>query len=303
MQEQVLKLTGVSKSFQGTKAVDDVSFAVNKGEILGLLGPNGAGKTTTLRMIMDIISPDVGKIVFSGSGLNKKRMGYLPEERGLYQDARVRDTILYFAGLNDMGGRNACQEADNWLERLELDGYAGNKVSELSKGMQQKVQFVVSMIHRPEVLILDELFSGLDPVNQDLFKEIVRELVEDGVTILLSSHRMNMVEELCDRIFMIHGGCRVLYGKLREIKEEFGRRDVEMWIEGEAREFLQDEPDVNELKYDRERNRISFSFAGKCNIREFVASFPEEIRIRELSISYPDLHSIFVSTVKEGDSK
>lgn len=301
MPEKVLELAGVSKMFHTTRAVDDISFEIYEGEILGLLGPNGAGKTTTLRMILDIITPDEGEIKFIGGGIDKKKMGYLPEERGLYQNVRVRDMILYFASLNDMGKNEAGREADRWLERFDLNGYENRKTSELSKGMQQKVQFVVSMIHRPRVLILDELFSGLDPVNQELFKDILGELVAAGTTILLSSHRMNMVEELCDRIFMINEGRRVLYGSLREIKEGFGRRDVEMWIEGDGSELLKDEAGIQNLVYDRDRGKLNFSLAGDRDLRKFVGGLPGEVAIKEIDISFPDLHSIFVSTVRGGE--
>jgi len=212
--ETILDVKGLTKSFGNKKAVDNISLSVTRGEVMGLLGPNGAGKTTAIRMIMGIMAPDAGEISFNfGDGpqpLDKSRIGYLPEERGLYDDARVIENLLYLAGLKGMPAAEARREALQWLERLDLGAYANQKLEKLSKGMQQKVQFIASILHRPVLVLFDEPFSGLDPVNQDVIKEIIRELRDGGTTVLLSAHQMNMVEELCDSIFLINHGREVL---------------------------------------------------------------------------------------------
>ena len=248
---------------------------------------------------MDILEPDSGEISFLGDKLNKKKMGYLPEARGLYEETKVMDTILYFADLNDMDRTIAKKEAEKWLDKLDLSDYKNNKIDDLSKGMQQKVQFIVSMIHKPKLLVLDELFSGLDPVNQDLFKNIVRNLVNEGTTILLSSHRMNLVEELCDRIFFINEGQRLLYGYLEEIRESFGFKGVKI-LTGNSilRNIFEENSVIENVEYDDKK--INFDINNKINIKEFLYQLPEEIQIRELSVSNPSLHDIFVNTVKEG---
>ncbi|MCK5213376.1 MAG: ATP-binding cassette domain-containing protein, partial [Dehalococcoidia bacterium] len=211
-----LSVIDVSKSFDTVRAVNQVSFEAQPGEILGLLGPNGAGKTTTIRMIMGIMQPDAGSISFSFAASDPKsfreRVGYLPEERGLYGDAKIHDLLVYFAELKGVERTDARRRATEWIDRMDLSEWANEKVDKLSKGMQQKVQFVASILHQPDLVILDEPFSGLDPIHQDVIKEFISELREDGMTVLLSSHQMNRVEELCDRIFLIHRGKRVLYG-------------------------------------------------------------------------------------------
>lgn len=296
MDNYLLKVNEVSKSFGEKRAVDKVSFEVFPGEILGLLGPNGAGKTTIIRMIMGIIAPDSGEILFSGvEKINKKKLGYLPEERGIYEQTKVLETIVYFAELNNMDQNQAWKQGMEWLKRLDLGDYYNKKIQDLSKGMQQKVQFIISMIHHPRILVLDELFSGLDPVNQDLFKEIVKELVENGITVLLSSHRMNMVEELCDRIFMINEGRRVLYGNLNKIKKDFGLKHVKIEGEGDL-EALKTNTRVSNFK--REKNEVRFDISNDIKVNDFLYKIFSEINIDELSISNPSLHNIFINSVK-----
>jgi len=199
-----LGVVDVSKSFDAVHAVNRVSFEAQPGEILGLLGPNGAGKTTTIRMIMGIMQPDSGDISFSFAASDPKsfreRVGYLPEERGLYGDAKIHDLLVYFAELKGVERTEARKRASHWIDRMDLSEWANKKVDKLSKGMQQKVQFVAAILHRPDLVILDEPFSGLDPMHQDLIKDFISELREEGMTVLLSSHQMNRVEELCDRM-------------------------------------------------------------------------------------------------------
>ena len=302
--DDILQVKKINKSYRDLKAVDNVSFEVCPGEILGLLGPNGAGKTSIIRMIMDILEPDSGEIIFNGvrgtGRPDKKQMGYLPEERGIYGETKVMETILYFAELNNFTGKKARSEAEKWLERLELSDHKDRQIEQLSKGMQQKVQFIISMIHKPRLLVLDELFSGLDPVNQELFKDIVKDLIKDGITILLSSHRMNLVEELCDRIFLINEGRRVLYGNLEEIKEGAGIKEVELVISsGQKPGKIAENEVVN--NFHQEGNKVKFDVSSDVNIQSLIGDIPDDIVIKELSITNPSMHSIFVNTVQGGD--
>jgi len=296
LSEYVLKVEGINKSFRQNQVVKDISFEVKKGEILGLLGPNGAGKTTVIRMIMGIFQPDSGLIRFDRDYIiDKKRIGYLPEERGTYDDTRVLETIVYFARLKGLKKGEAEERAMNWLEKMGLKDYARNKMEELSKGMQQKVQFIISVIHNPVLLVLDEVFSGLDPVNQNLFKEIIRELAAAGITILLSSHQMNLVEELCDRIFMINKGERVLYGALEDIKDK-GIRTVSLKSRKEISDFnLKGNNKVLNLQVNGKA--ASFQVLGNLSFDNILEMLPEDVDIDELSILKPPLHDIFVATV------
>jgi ABC-2 type transport system ATP-binding protein len=232
MTQIILAVEGLTKYYNGYAAVNDISFQVQKGEILGFLGPNGAGKTTAIRMILGILQPNAGKINFFFDGsplpLDKKRIGYLPEERGLYDDAKVLDSLVYLAALKGTAPAEGRDKALQWLETMNLRNYANHKLEKLSKGMQQKVQFIATILHKPDLVVLDEPFSGLDPINQDLFKDLILRLREEGITVLLSAHQMNVVQELCDRIFLIDKGKPVLSGTLEEIREQHEENNVEI---------------------------------------------------------------------------
>jgi len=218
------------KRYDHFTAVDGLSFEVYQGEVFGLLGPNGAGKTTTIRIILDILKPDTGTVTVFGQppGTARARIGYLPEERGLYRNLKVLDVLVYLAELKGTPHDIARQRALTWLERVDLADWIHHRVKDLSRGMQQKLQFVASLIHDPELLILDEPFQGLDPVNVALLKDLVRELQGEGKTVMLSAHQMNLVEALCDRILLIHRGKSVLYGPLDEIKRRYAPRAVRL---------------------------------------------------------------------------
>ncbi len=299
--EELLRVEGVSKTFESVRAVDDVSFSVGRGEILGFLGPNGAGKTTTIRMILGIFHPDSGTIRCSLDGEKnhapKERTGYLPEERGLYSDAKVLDLLVYFGELKGLARAEARDRARQWLKRFDLLDWESKKVEKLSKGMQQKIQFTASILHRPDLVVLDEPFSGLDPVNQNLLNEIIAGLKEENVAVLLSSHRMNLVEALCDRIFLIHNGRRVLYGDLEEIKESHGEHAVRIRFEGDG-SALASLDGVTDLRL--EEGRATFTLERDVSPDAFVRSLPESIEIRALSVDRPPLHDIFVRTVEGG---
>ena len=300
---ELLRVEGVSKTFESVRAVNDVSFAVSRGEILGFLGPNGAGKTTTIRMILGIFDPDSGAIRSSlDDGRNhvpKERTGYLPEERGLYGDARVLDLLVYFGELKGLTRAESRERAHQWLERFDLLDWGTKRVEKLSKGMQQKVQFVAAILHRPDLVVLDEPFSGLDPVNQDVLREVIAGLKDDGAAILLSSHRMNLVEELCDRIFLIHDGRRVLYGNLAEIKDSHGEHTVRIRFSGDGSP-LADLPTVCNLRLSG--GQATFTLDRSASVDEFVRHLPDSIVIQALSVDRPPLHDIFVQTVEGRDS-
>jgi ABC-2 type transport system ATP-binding protein len=299
MEMSVLALDGVCKRFGDVPAVSDVSFAARRGEILGFLGPNGAGKTTTLRMIMGILRPDRGAIRFSLDGASerapKRRIGYLPEERGLYDDAKVLDLLVYLGGLKGLRRDEARRRAEDWLARFELDAWARRKVAKLSKGMQQKVQFIAAILHAPDLIVFDEPFSGLDPVFQDLFKGAIRELRDRGAAILLSSHQMNRVEELCDHIVLIHHGREVLRGSLEEIKASTGTHVARVRCAPDVAR-LGAMPGILDLEV--RGDVATFTLAASVEPDRFVRDLPEDLTLLEISIERPPLHDIFVSIVE-----
>ncbi|MGA9731630.1 MAG: ATP-binding cassette domain-containing protein [Candidatus Acidiferrales bacterium] len=230
-----IALENVTKSYDSVTAVNAVSLNVRSGAILGLLGPNGAGKTTTIRMIMNILVPDEGSIRVMGEPVTddtRDKIGYLPEERGLYPRMKVREIIIFLAALHGLSEAESGKRADEWLERLGLTEWSDKKLVDLSKGMQQKVQFITSVIHRPPVVILDEPFSGLDPVNAATIQEIMLSMRDQGSTIVLSTHRMEQVERLCDSICLINKGRNVLDGELRAIKRSYGKNTLHVEFTG-----------------------------------------------------------------------
>ncbi len=307
--ENALTVHGLTKTFGDKIAVDSISFEVKRGDILGLLGPNGAGKTTAIRMIMGILAPDRGEVAFHFNGrttsLEKRRIGYLPEERGLYDDAGVLETLIYLATLKDTPREQAKAWALDWLHRFGLKEYANHKLEKLSKGMQQKVQFIATVLHQPEVVMLDEPFSGLDPLNQDLFMDFIRELQNQGTTILLSAHQMNMVEELCQRIFMINQGRQVLYGSLEEIKRQHQEHLVTLSFPlEEDPSFLKDQ--FRMVTVSEAPGRITFRYSPTSevpSINELLGMLSSRLNLEEVSVQKPPLHDIFVQKVqKRGES-
>ncbi|MBI1742593.1 ABC transporter ATP-binding protein [Candidatus Acetothermia bacterium] len=303
--ETILSVQQVHKHYEGTKAVDGVSFEIHSGEIFGLLGPNGAGKTTLIRMILGIMQPDSGEINFSFSPdgrFQPERVGYLPEERGLYDDRKVSDTLVFLARLKGISPTQARERGLLWLTRLQLEKYFDRRVRELSKGMQQKVQFVAAILHQPALVVLDEPFAGLDPVNQELFSELILELKSKGMTVLLSAHQMHLVEDLCDRIFLIDKGQQVLYGNLREIKRSWGEDWVKLDFHGNA-EFLQQSSLVKSATIKDSRAELVLKKGTRPE--EFLNSISGKLEIEQISIQKPPLHHIFVELVTQtpGESK
>lgn len=287
-----VELEGVRKSFGDVRAVDDLSLAVPKGSIYGFIGPNGSGKTTTLRLILHIFYPEAGAIRVLGgaaSGLTNDRIGYLPEERGLYKKMKVRDLLRFYGRLKN--GSDIDREVTRWLERLGLADWGGRKVDTLSKGMAQKVQFIAAVVARPELVILDEPFSGLDPVNRDALTAAILELREQGTTVIFSTHDMHTAEELCDFILMIHKGRKVLDGTLTAIQDRYGSDTIRVRVEsnGDALAGLPGVEIVRDLGQMQE-----LRLAAGCDAQAVLAAIMARGRVRHFELARPSLHDIFV---------
>jgi ABC-2 type transport system ATP-binding protein len=231
-----VKIKQLFKSYNGNPAVEDLTFTLNSGELLGLIGPNGAGKSTTIKIILDFLKPDSGEVSIFGEAMNeslKNQIGYLPEERGLYKRLKAMDQILYFSSLKGLDPTKAAEKADQLLRRTGMLESKKKKIKDMSKGMGQIIQFIVTVIHDPQLIILDEPFSGLDPVNTEMMKNFISQLRDEGKAVILSTHQMNQVEELCDRVLMINHGREVLYGDLQEIKSNYKEHSVRVDVDGE----------------------------------------------------------------------
>ena len=289
---------GVTKRYDTLTAVNNLSLAIREGAVFGLLGPNGAGKTTSLRMIMQVLIPDEGSIQVLGEPLSQRsqdRIGYLPEERGLYTKMKVADHLRFLGALKGLSEGEALKRAHAWLDRLELADWADKKVQDLSKGMQQKVQFIATVIHKPALLILDEPFAGLDPVNATLIKDIMLELREEGSTIILSTHRMEQVEMMCDAICLINKGCNVLSGELRAIKRAYGKNTLRIEYSGDGN-FLEATGLVEKVNH----------FGAVTEARLKPSADPQEIlkaaveravRVSRFELVEPPLNDIFIEKV------
>jgi ABC-2 type transport system ATP-binding protein len=293
-----VEVSHITKSYADKAAVDDLSFTVNEGEIFGLIGPNGAGKTTTIRMMMDIIKPDSGQVTLFGeklAGATKNKLGYMPEERGLYKKMRVLDAIVYLASLKGIDRNVAAAKAVQLLDRTGMLPHQRKKIDELSKGMSQIVQFIVTIIHEPQLIVLDEPFFGLDPVNAELSKNMIIDLRKQGRAVILSTHQMNQVEELCDRILMVDHGRSVLYGDLKEIKSRYQSNAVQLNYEGELGEI----PGVIEKR--PVRDYVELILDGKTTPQQVLETLLERgIVVNRFEIATPPLNEIFIKVVGEG---
>lgn len=293
----MLKVVNLRKAYETVVAVDGVSLEVQRGELFGLLGPNGAGKTTTIRTVLNIIAPDSGTITFDGKPFTPEMwntIGYLPEERGLYRKSKIINTILYFASLKGVAERDAKPLAYKWLERFGLKDSAFRKVEELSKGNQQKVQLIISILHNPHLLILDEPFTGLDPVNQILLKDILMELRQQNVAIVFSTHQMEQVEKMCDNICLINKGKPVLSGSLRDVKKRYGTNSLRIEFDGDG-EFLKNSPLVK--RADVYQNYAELELVDIRKSRELLSKMDDRLSIRKFEIVEPSLNSIFINVV------
>lgn len=295
-----ISVVGVTKKFGEFTAVDNLSLNVRAGRIYGLLGPNGAGKTTTIRMIVNITAPDSGRIEIFGKQITpalQDRIGYLPEERGLYKKMKVGEQLKFFAELKDVKGREADRRVDYWLARLKLAEWKNKKSMELSKGMQQKIQFITAVLHDPDLLILDEPTSGLDPVNVELLKDVVLELKAAGKTIIFSTHQMSLAEEICDDICLMNRSQRVLEGSIREVKQSFSRHAVALRLEG-GDEVLRDRALVANIKH--QADEFEALLAEGANAQTLLKRLIDSgAIIGKFEMVEPSLNDIFIAKVTE----
>ena len=290
---KAVEVNHLFKSYTGKRAVEDLSFSVDPGEILGLIGPNGAGKSSTIKIILDFMKPDSGEVKIFGQQMDeacKNQIGYLPEEKGLYKKLTAIDLILYFASLKGMDKSSAKEKADVLLRRTCMFESRKKKIKEMSKGMGQVIQFIVTIIHDPKLIIMDEPFSGLDPVNTELMKNIVSDLRNDGKAIILSTHQMNQVEEICDRVLMVNDGSEVLYGSIDEVKARFRQHSVQVNVEGE----IGDLPGVIEKKLNKDS--VELVLATDTTPQIILDRMREQgININRFEVKTPSLNEIFLN--------
>lgn len=293
-----LKLDNVCKTYDGKVAVEGLNLEVPEGRIYGIIGPNGAGKTTTIRMIMNITMPDSGQITIDGKARDAdfvNRVGYLPEERGLYKNMSVSEVLTYLGQLKDCPVDRLRADMDGWLKRMNLLEYKERKVEELSKGMQQKLQFISTILHDPDLIILDELFSGLDPLNIEIIKDVLLELKDAGKTILFSTHVMEQAEKLCDYVCMIHNGHSVIDGKMADVKAGFGKNAVQIDLEGDAR-FAAEIAGVKGMT--ESNNYVELQLEEGADTNHILRAIAERVTVRRFEVVEPSLYNIFIDMAR-----
>ncbi|HHJ51127.1 MAG TPA: ATP-binding cassette domain-containing protein [Phaeodactylibacter sp.] len=299
-QQPILQLRHILKQYGDFRAVDEVSFDLPKGSIFGLLGPNGAGKTTLIRIITTIIPADEGEVFLNGERLHERHpeiIGYMPEERGLYKRMKVGEHLMYLAQLKGLSKQDARRAIESWFERLQIKDWWNKKVEELSKGMQQKIQFIATVVHKPMLLILDEPFSGLDPVNTELLKDEIMRLREEGATIIFSTHRMEQVEEICERIVLINRGKKILEGEVSDIRQEYKENlfeiryqgQLDLSFESEVQAIVENKPGRLVIKLEREED-------SNALLRRLL---DQGIYLQSFKEILPSLNEIFIKTVNE----
>ena len=291
----MIQLQSISKCFQEVIAVDHISFEIEKGDIYGLLGPNGAGKTTAIRMMMGIFEPDEGEIIWNGHSINPEdrvNFGYLPEERGLYQKQKLKETLQYLGRLRGMSRKELNSEIDKWLERFDFSDSADRKIEELSKGNQQKVQFILALLHQPEFIILDEPFTGLDPINQVLLKDIIQEQRDEGVTFIFSTHQMEQVERLCTNICLINKGRILIEGPLSKVKEKYRKHAVTVKYEGDL-----NTGDLEHFIPEFQLENGELTGVLKTPTTDFLDWLNKQVEIISFAHSTPTLEQIFIQEV------
>jgi ABC-2 type transport system ATP-binding protein len=300
-----VELRNVRKTYDQFVAVDDLSFDIPAGRIFGLLGPNGAGKTSTIRMMLGITIPDTGEVRMFGEPFRREllhRVGYLPEERGLYRKMKVGEHLVFLGELGGLSAKDAGRRAKAWCDRMEIASWMEKKVEELSKGMQQKIQFIATILHDPDFIVMDEPFAGLDPVNAALLKDVLLELKQKGKTILFSTHRMDQVERLCDSICLINRGKSVLDGDLKQIKGSYGRNHVQLEYEGggaEKDDFLKDAALV--ASSNNYGNYVEVRLAQGADAQELLRRLALRSKVSKFELVEPSLEEIFIQVVgKDG---
>lgn len=306
----LLKVENVSKSYANHKALDDVSLVVPQGSVYGLLGPNGAGKTTLIRIINHITAPDSGRVLFDGHHLSQddvNSIGYLPEERGLYKKMKVGEQAVFFARLKGLSRRDAVSRLKEWFDRFEIGGWWDKKVEELSKGMAQKVQFIVTVLHQPKLLIFDEPFSGFDPINAKMLKDEILALRDQGATIIFSTHNMNSVEAICDDITLINKSRNILTGNVDEIRRRFGSNRYAFTFAGDASALvaafgdrLKEAPKIDD---NPETTRLVVRFNDDVAIRDAISIANSTVELRSFSSDLPSMDEIFITSVEKNNQK
>lgn len=295
----ILSIQNVVKRYQKHTAVDNVSFDVPKGSVFGLLGPNGAGKTSLIRMITTITAPDEGQIFLDGQKLNAESpnlIGYMPEERGLYKKMKVGEHLLYLAQLKGLSPANARKEIDVWLEKFEITDWWSKKVEDLSKGMQQKIQFIATVVHRPKLLILDEPFTGLDPINSNLIKDEIAALNASGISIIFSTHRMEQVEEMCDHIVLINRGKNVLQGEVKTIKNEYKQNLFQVETASELPDDFRNRFQIS----GEEKNKVTVRLESDSEAERLLRYLlDQKVRIQRFEELLPTFNEIFIARVGE----
>lgn len=301
----MLSVEKVSKSFGSHTALDNVSLHVDRGRIYGLLGPNGAGKTTLIRIINHITAPDSGQVVFDGHPLTQEdvaQIGYLPEERGLYKKMKVGEQAVFFARLKGLSRSEAVSELKKWFDHFEIADWWNRKVEELSKGMAQKVQFIVTVLHRPKLLIFDEPFSGFDPINANLLRDEILRLRDQGTTVIFSTHNMASVEEICDDITLINAGQNILSGNVEEIRRQFSKGKYSLDFAGESELLRQAlEPAVQSLAFEEltpGTQRAIIAMKPEADVRTLISAANNQVDIRAFNPQMASMNDIFISTVK-----
>jgi ABC-2 type transport system ATP-binding protein len=298
-----VSIRNVGKTFGDKRAVVDLSLDIPEGSLFGLIGPNGAGKTTTIRMALNIYAPDMGSIHVLGHPMAegiKSRIGYLPEERGLYTRMKVGEVLIFAAGIKGVPGAEARKRAFLWLDRLGLAECWEKKLQDLSKGMQQKVQFIATVLHEPDLLVLDEPFSGLDPINMDVLRDIILEMHGQGRTVIFSTHIMEQVERLCDRVCMINEGRKVLDGTLQEIRGAHGKNTVMLGFEGDGA-FLESHPQVRRAS--PYKGSVEVTLNDGADPQELLKELVGKVRVSRFEITEPSMHEIFVERVRATGGK
>ncbi|WP_286844288.1 MULTISPECIES: ABC transporter ATP-binding protein [Sphingobacterium] len=301
----LLEINHVTKDYANHRALDDVSIQIPKGKIFGLLGPNGAGKTSLIRIINQITAPDSGEILFNGEALGPQhiaQIGYLPEERGLYKKMKIGDQMLYLAQLKGLSKREALARIQDWCQRLDITSWLDKKIEDLSKGMQQKVQFVATVIHQPQLIILDEPFSGFDPVNANIIKEQILRLNQEGATIIFSTHRMETVEELCDNIALINRSKKILDGSVQAIKKEYRNQTYRLEYTANEDNFLLSEDSLFKVitytKHDKTYN-TTIQLNNNIHINNVLMLFLPQIQLNQLIEIVPSMADIFIQKVTQ----
>ncbi|WP_367330543.1 ABC transporter ATP-binding protein [Sphingobacterium multivorum] len=301
----LLEINHVTKDYANHRALDDVSIQIPKGKIFGLLGPNGAGKTSLIRIINQITAPDSGEILFNGEVLGPQhiaQIGYLPEERGLYKKMKIGDQMLYLAQLKGLSKREALARIQDWCQRLDITSWLDKKIEDLSKGMQQKVQFVATVIHQPQLIILDEPFSGFDPVNANIIKEQILRLNQEGATIIFSTHRMETVEELCDNIALINRSKKILDGSVQAIKKEYRNQTYRLEYTANEDNFLLSEDSLFEVitstKHEKTYN-TTIQLNNNIHINNVLMRFLPQIQLNQLIEIVPSMADIFIQKVTQ----